>query len=208
VVDDNPYPDAPRLKVLAHVPTRARSILDVGCNTGAFGHALKQFHPASVVWGVEPIKSAAAIASGRYDRVVVGTYPEAMPTTDRRFDCIVFNDVIEHMAQPELALETARASLSPGGTILASIPNVKYLRVVFDLVAPGHWTYTETGILDKTHLRFFTRQSIADLFARCGYEVERIVPLTVVAERFGVTRPQRLLLRDFSCAQFLVVAHV
>lgn len=206
--DDNPYPHAPRLEMLAHVPLSARSILDVGCNTGGFGQALKQARPGSIVWGVEPIHSAAAVASEHYDRVLAGLYPQALLGSEQLFDCIVFNDVLEHMTEPRHALNAARASLAPGGTIIASIPNVKYIRVVFDLLARGRWTYTLTGILDRNHLRFFTRHSIANLFEECGYEVECIVPLSVFVGRFGFTRPQQILLRDFSCFEFRVAAHV
>lgn len=204
---NNPYPPSPRLDVLAHVPRGVRTLLDVGCNTGAFGQELKRQRPGMLVWGVEPSTEAAKAASVVLDNVLTGLYPNAMEAEDKRFDCIVFNDVLEHMADPEVALRAVSGSLVPGGVVLASVPNVRYIRIVLDLVLRGRWTYTETGILDRTHLRFFTRNSLRALFEDEGFVVDKIVPLSVFGERFGVKRPQALLMREFSHGQFLVVAY-
>ncbi|MEP7246530.1 MAG: class I SAM-dependent methyltransferase, partial [Gammaproteobacteria bacterium] len=161
----------PRQNVLSHVPRDARTLLDVGCNTGAFGEALKQERPGICVWGVEPIEGAAEIAATRYDHVVTGSYPDALAAADAQFDCIVFNDVLEHLVDPESALKKAGELLRPGGAVVASIPNMRYLPVLRDLVTRAEWRYSSEGVLDRTHLRFFTHKSIAEMFTESGYRI-------------------------------------
>jgi len=90
------------------------------------------------------------------------------------FDCIVFNDVLEHMIFPEQALQYAKSLLAEGGVVVASIPNIRSLVTLFRLLFRAQWEYTDSGVLDKTHLRFFTKSSIVDMFEREGYALEEI----------------------------------
>lgn len=170
------YADAGRHEMLTFVPEAATTVLDVGCWRGGFGAALKAARPHVVVTGIEPFPDAAGQAATRLDRVIVGLYPEVLPAGER-FDCIVFNDVLEHMADPWETLKVTSGRLNPGGRIVASLPNVRHWNVVWSLLRAGTWTYREEGILDRTHLRFFTRSSMVDLFASCGYRVERMEPV-------------------------------
>jgi 2-polyprenyl-3-methyl-5-hydroxy-6-metoxy-1,4-benzoquinol methylase len=89
-----------------------------------------------------------------------------------RYDCIVMNDVIEHVPEPNDLLRAALPLLAEQGRLVASIPNVRFFFNVLDLVAHGRWDYTDEGILDRTHLRFFTKSSIARMFEECGFEIE------------------------------------
>jgi 2-polyprenyl-3-methyl-5-hydroxy-6-metoxy-1,4-benzoquinol methylase len=180
----------------------------VGCWLGGFGETLKLQRPQVVVTGIEPNPGAALVASRRIDETIVGTFPEGL-AAGRRFDCIVFNDVLEHMKDPWRALLAGRDFLSSGGSVVASIPNVRHWTVVVDLLMRGRWTYTDAGILDRDHLRFFTRQSIRDLFHTCGYDLQQIAAIHTDASgsRFG--RCLELLGRrteEFRAMQFLVVA--
>jgi 2-polyprenyl-3-methyl-5-hydroxy-6-metoxy-1,4-benzoquinol methylase len=201
---DNPFLE--RAEVLALVPDGARTILDVGCSRGGFGHALRTADATRVLWGVEADTEAAAAAEPHYDELIVGLFPEALAGREQQFDCVVFNDVLEHIADPWAALRAARARLRPGGTVVASIPNVRFLPVLFKLVVRGEWTYTDTGVLDRGHLRFFTRRSMVELFRSCGFAVDRVRgvnPLT------GSRRWTRLLpgsVQDTLYLQFVVVA--
>jgi 2-polyprenyl-3-methyl-5-hydroxy-6-metoxy-1,4-benzoquinol methylase len=162
-----------RPEMLSFVPTNCRRLLDVGCGTGTFGASLKQDRPVEV-WGVEPFASAAVKAAGKLDRVITGPFGPETDLPVGTFDCIVFNDVLEHMVAPDQALRYAKTLLSAGGTILASIPNVRYLPVLWQLAVCGRWDYEDCGVLDKTHLRFFTRSSLLRMFQDEGYTVKSI----------------------------------
>jgi 2-polyprenyl-3-methyl-5-hydroxy-6-metoxy-1,4-benzoquinol methylase len=162
-----------RPEMLSFVPTNCRRLLDVGCGTGTFGASLKQTRHIEV-WGVEPFASAAAKAADKLDRVITGPFEPETDLPVGAFDCIVFNDVLEHMVAPELALRYAKTLLSAGGSILASIPNVRYLPVLWKLGVRGSWEYGDCGILDRTHLRFFTRSSMLRMFQDEGYTVKSI----------------------------------
>ena len=103
------------------------------------------------------------------------TFPEAarvFPT--QAFDAIFFNDVLEHMVDPAAALLATRRLLSPTGYVIASIPNVRHLSVWWPLIRYGDWPYADSGLLDRTHLKFFTRKTIVLLFQQTGWTTESI----------------------------------
>lgn len=201
---DNPYLE--REEVLAFVPPAARTILDVGCSRGGFGRALRRADPDRVLWGIEADAEAAAEAAPHYDELVVGLFPEALGPDSPQFDCVVFNDVLEHIADPWEALRCAAARLRPGAVVVASIPNVRFLPVLLRLVVKGEWSYTDTGVLDRGHLRFFTRRSIVELFSGCGFDVQELVGANPLTKRWGLARLLPNQLRDTLYLQFVVVA--
>jgi len=192
-----------RREMLQFVPSSAESILDVGCSHGLFGSVLRAYNPAWELTGIEPDPRAARDAVDKYDTVVQGLYPEDMPT-DHRFDCIIFNDVLEHVVDPWTMLRQSKELLESDGTIVASIPNVRYVIVVRNLLFRGRWDYTDWGILDRTHLRFFTRTSIEDLFTSTGFEIQSLTPINPVRVRWA-----KLFVgpfRDMRFQQFAVTA--
>ena len=168
------YPDADRSSVVAFVPVAATRVLDVGCWQGAFGAELKRRRPGLSVVGIEADPQAAEVASSRLDRVIAGRFPVDVAPEDGPFDCVVFNDVLEHLVDPWEALRRTRALLSDSGTVVAVIPNIRHVRAVVPLVVRGRWDYADTGLLDRTHLRFFTRSTMIELFETTGYAVESI----------------------------------
>jgi 2-polyprenyl-3-methyl-5-hydroxy-6-metoxy-1,4-benzoquinol methylase len=165
-----------RPEMLPFIPARCRRVLDVGCGEGAFGESLKRAREIEV-WGVEPIESAAAIASTKLDRVVEGVFGPETALPAGTFDCVLFNDVLEHMIDPDAALRYARTLLAPEGVVVASIPNIRSFPTFWLLLAHGQWEYRDCGVLDKTHLRFFTRSSIASMFERQGFTLESLTGL-------------------------------
>ena len=171
---DSGYFTNDRADVLAVVPP-ASSYLEVGCGAGAFGATVKAAHPGSDVWGIELVPEAAAEARTRLDHVVAGPFPDVADEIDRTFDCIICNDVLEHMVDPWSALDRLVTMLAPGGAIVASIPNVRHPQTIVDLVVRGRWDYVPSGVLDRTHLRFFTKATMVELFEGAGMRVERIV---------------------------------
>jgi 2-polyprenyl-3-methyl-5-hydroxy-6-metoxy-1,4-benzoquinol methylase len=167
------YFESERPEMLRFIPAEVSKVLEVGCGNGNFARLIKaQF--AAQVWGVELDREAALIAEQQLDKVIWGEFSETLDLPKHSFDCIIFNDVLEHLVDPEQALLDCKALLQEGGVIVASIPNVRYFYNVINLAIYGEWNYTDKGILDRTHLRFFTYRSILETFERLGYEIETI----------------------------------
>lgn len=160
-----------RPDMISYVPLTATRILDVGCGYGNFGAALKKDRSAEV-WGVETLAIAAEAATGVLDRVLAGTVEEVLDQLpDGYFDCLVCNDVLEHLVDPWTVLSALRGKCSANAVLVASIPNVRHHKVVRKLIWPGRWDYVDSGILDRTHLRFFTRASAIALASSSGFAV-------------------------------------
>jgi 2-polyprenyl-3-methyl-5-hydroxy-6-metoxy-1,4-benzoquinol methylase len=183
-----------RQEMLPFLPSDCRRLLDVGCGAGIFGEMVKRRKKVEV-WGVEPLSSVAAKASVKLDHVVVGTFGPKIELPESAFDCIVFNDVLEHMLAPEQALRYARSLLSPNGSIVASIPNIRYLPALWQLVARGGWKYEDCGVLDKTHVRFFTRSSIIAMFQNEGYVVRDVSGINAYE---GIPRASKRLWKAYA----------
>jgi 2-polyprenyl-3-methyl-5-hydroxy-6-metoxy-1,4-benzoquinol methylase len=199
-----------RVDVQSYVPLGLRSLLDVGCAGGLFGEALIRSRPELCVDGVEPNPEAALAARQRLNSVYTGFFPEAVPA-GATYDCISFLDVLEHLVDPWEALLSAKKYLAPGGHVLASIPNVRHVDVVAPLLFKGRFQYGDFGILDRTHLRFFTKASILELFQNAGFMV---TTLGRVQGSLGTGRPYRItrrfgrIAREFTTINYVVVASV
>lgn len=167
------YFQVERHEMLQYVPQEAGTILDVGCGCGNFSELLKKSRPVEV-WGVELDKQAANVAASKLDRVICAAFDSGLELPSQSFDCIIFNDVLEHMVDPFSALLYAKKLLRDGGVVVASIPNVRYFATIWDLLVHKNWKYGEWGVLDRTHLRFFTCRSIISTFSDLGYQVECI----------------------------------
>jgi len=169
-----------RPEVLALVGSPPKTALDIGCGAAIFSASVKEkFH--AEVWGIEMSAEAAREAANRIDRVLTGTFEQvADQIPDAYFDCVFFNDVLEHMTDPESALNAIRSKLSPSGKVYASIPNFLFAENIIRLFKTKDWQYTDSGILDRTHYRFFTRKSILRLFEENNYVVEVCKPLNAI----------------------------
>jgi 2-polyprenyl-3-methyl-5-hydroxy-6-metoxy-1,4-benzoquinol methylase len=145
-----------------------QDVLDVGCANGYLGKVLKE-HGCNVV-GIEIDPAAAEEASGILDEVVVGSV-EDVDLVEQfgagRFDVVVFGDVLEHLRDPLPTLRQAKRLLKPNGYVVVSIPNIAHGSVRLALLR-GEFRYRDLGLLDTTHLRFFTRESVDDLLAEAG----------------------------------------
>jgi|WetSurMetagenome_2_1015567.scaffolds.fasta_scaffold22448_2 2-polyprenyl-3-methyl-5-hydroxy-6-metoxy-1,4-benzoquinol methylase len=162
-----------RRDIIQYIPANAKVVLEIGCGNGNFGAMLKEKGVA--VWGVEYAPGPAAEASAKLNRVLKGDIEEIYgQLPDKTFDAIVCNDVLEHLNDPGALLAHLKAKLTDGGIVVCSIPNVRYFRVLWDYLVNKNWDYTEDGILDRTHKRFFTYKSIQKLFKEQGYCVRSI----------------------------------
>jgi O-antigen biosynthesis protein len=167
------YHRDPRPDVQALLSAPGRRILDVGCGAGALGSALKTSGAAWVA-GVEGHPMAAAEARTKLDLIVVGdllTVP--LPFVPDEFDLMIFADVLEHVPDPDAALARYLPFLSPQGRVIVSVPNMRFYSVLLRL-ALDCWSYTDSGIRDRTHLRIFTRRSLEAMLVGAGLEIERL----------------------------------
>jgi len=170
---DRQYYAQNRDEMLKYIPSDTKSILDVGCSSGVFGRAVKE-HYGSIVWGIEPDEKAARQAESLLDKVYNTVFDETIDLNGQKFDCIVFNDVLEHLVNPVAALELCKSHLTDKGTLVCSIPNIRFFDAVYQIVINKDFPQTDSGIFDKTHLRFFTKKSIIRMFKEVGYEISMI----------------------------------
>jgi 2-polyprenyl-3-methyl-5-hydroxy-6-metoxy-1,4-benzoquinol methylase len=171
------YFNHPRYELVCYLPANAVKVLDVGCGEGTFSVGLLEKQKLET-WGIEIDEESASIAATRLDHVLTGdAVLLAAELPDAYFDCIFCNDILEHLVDPDKLLNILKTKLAPGGRIVASVPNVRHFWVVWDLFFRGRWDYSDEGVLDRTHLRFFTRSTICELFADCGYRVESVAGL-------------------------------
>ena len=195
------------------LPPGVHSVLDVGCSVGALGASIKAGTGAQVT-GIEYSPAMAAEAEKVLDRVFVGDATAVIDGTaleGMQFDAIIFADVLEHLPDPWLVLRRAVRLLTPGGRIIASLPNIRHLSTIYHLVVLGYWPYRDRGIHDRTHLRFFTRRNVLELFRSANLEIE-----SVDAKYRLLERPHRINrfakyfalpgLRGFLAFQYLVTA--
>ena len=169
--------------MIDRVPVGAR-VLDVGCASGYLAEPLRQARSCVAIDGIELDPGDAEKASAVCRHVVRGSAEE--PATYEQltgpYDAILFGDVLEHLREPAAALRAARPLLADGGVVIASIPNVAHYSIRAHLFE-GRFDYADSGILDRTHLRFFTRETMSKLFSDNGYDVRSCDPALKLPEK-------------------------
>ena len=157
--------------LISHKPSDAISILEIGCDCGANLLGFKKKFPNATLYGAEINKAAVFVANCVVDAIYANIEEENLPYEKNSFDYIVFGDVLEHLRNPLQTIIYCKQFLKKGGRIITSIPNVMHISVVQDLLK-GNFTYTETGLLDRTHIHLFTFNEIIRMFRDGGYKVE------------------------------------
>jgi SAM-dependent methyltransferase len=180
------YPDLPNADLLDRIPLDARVVLDVGCGAGALGAAYRQRNPRARLLGIEQDRDAARIAAQRLDAVAnIDVEQAALPFgLAGGIDCIIYGDVLEHLKDPFAVLARHTEALSENGTILICIPNVEHWSFAARLLR-GDWDYEDTGLFDRTHLRWFSLESM-----KRGLEALGLVPCDVHPRLFEPERAQ------------------
>lgn len=222
------YRSNPRHEVVDLIRRAPQFVIDLGCGTGVTGALIKEKFPGATVVGIEPHTPSADEAQSRLDRVLVGRFEEldlAKEGIDpQSVDLLLAADVLEHLFNPWKALMSIHPFLKPDALVLASVPNIRNFALLEDLVDRGRWRYASEGLLDVTHLRFFTKQEIVSMFTETGYRVRRYVyrldpvlkdfyyavrgrkPLNINRGRFKADNLTEDELKEFCSLQILIVA--
>lgn len=169
----NLYPNVSLLSLISRKKTEPFALLEIGCDCGANLLHVKHTYEAASLCGVEINPNAAKIAS-QAAKVYVCDIEQEMPDFGKKFDYVVFGDVLEHLRDPERIVRECAGILKPGGEILACIPNLMHYSVLHGLLH-GTFTYTDTGLLDRTHIHFFTYNEMIKMFVHSGYAVEQVL---------------------------------
>jgi 2-polyprenyl-3-methyl-5-hydroxy-6-metoxy-1,4-benzoquinol methylase len=172
--------------MLGFLPEAATRILDVGCAAGGLGREIKKRRPDAVVHGIEYEPEVAKKAREQLDLVFEMDLNRGVIGLEGPYDCIFCGDVLEHLIDPWSVLRDLVSELRPGGHLIAGFPNVRHYKVIRDLLFRGTFEYRDSGIMDSTHLRFFTLREMEKLLEGAG--------VTVVARRPRV-RGRNALLR-------------
>ena len=177
------------LSVIAQLIAPGQTILDLGMGTGDLGQLLWQ-RDSIVVDGVTLNQAEADIARAWYRQAVVADLDRDSLGdifAGQHYDCIVCADVLEHLNAPQDLLAQCKALLNPGGRLITSGPNAGYCGLVAELMQ-GDFRYRQEGLLDKTHLRFFTRKSLQRFFDEQGWVTQSVqtIQRNLLASEFRV----------------------
>ncbi len=194
--------------MIAMIEGRGLRILEVGCGAGSTLLAAKEQGVAADIVGAEYVESVAEIAKKRgLKKIYTGDFSIAarkIQSKEPKFDAIIFGDVLEHMADPWAALTLAKDLLVDGGQVVASVPNFRYWRVMYNVFLRGNFRYEADGIMDKTHLRFFCRKNIIEMVSQ-NYQITKIYG--TMPKSGKIIRAMSLgLLSEFGTVQYVVHA--
>jgi predicted TPR repeat methyltransferase len=172
------------IELVGRYATKGGILVDLGAAGGELGAALRPHF--SRTYGFEYDVEQIGSLHGRFDHVVISDL-ERVSGLPKNADAIVVADVVEHLRRPSEVLRLARASLSPAGLLFLSVPNIANITVRIGLLF-GIFQYRDRGILDSTHLRFYTMRTIRDEIERAGFDVVALrgssVPIRLIIGRF------------------------
>jgi SAM-dependent methyltransferase len=197
-VEQTPAHELHNPELLELMPPNAPRIVEVGCSTGAMAREYKRRNPNCRYIGIEIVPRYAELARRYCDSVHeldIEGVTEAGIRESMMGDCWVFGDALEHLKDPWELLGKIRRALPSSGCVVACIPNAQHWSLQARLNS-GDWAYEESGLLDKTHLRWFTRQTIIEMFERTGFRIEAGLTRT-----FGHPQRDRVLAGIRSMAQ-------
>lgn len=167
-----------RQEILPLLPATPGRYLEIGCGAGATLAHIRTLGLATWAGGVEFSPEAAKRAGEKgFDLLLQGDVETmALPLEPGSLDVILCLDVLEHLRDPWAMAARLAGLLKPGGVLVVSLPNIRHYKIVLALLFRGQWRYQDAGILDRTHLRFFVRESAVELLHEAGLAVEAVQP--------------------------------
>lgn len=160
-----------RGEMLAFLPDQYERVLEVGCGEGRFARQLRQ---GSEIWGIEPDAGAAQEAATFMNRTLVGLFDDVCTELpEGYFDLVICNDVVEHMTDHDKFFRDIQKFLRPAGALVVSVPNIRHISVMKEILFKADFQYQDEGILDRTHFRFFTLRSLRRSVEGAGFQIEK-----------------------------------
>lgn len=214
-VHDNHNPDLLRI-----IPSDAKRVIEIGCSSGALAREYKKNHE-NVNWvGVEIDQSYAEMAKRYCDSTLVANIDDCDDSFYEEFsdrDCWVFGDTLEHLKDPWSVLQKIRNVMPAGGSVAVCIPNAQHWSLIIKF-ALGEFRYEDSGLLDKTHLRWFSRKTMLEMFQSSGLKVVegfprifneqsrgKYLPLIADIAKFCGKDPE-MILKDATPLQYVIRA--
>ena len=200
------YYDLVREEILNLIPGSTKHLLDVGCGMGTISSLAKKKFNIEEVVGIEKFENAASVAATKLDKVICGDIESLqLDYADNYFDCILCADILEHLINPENVLRKLRTLLNDNGVLITSLPNIRHivplLKILLDKLE-----YEESGVLDKTHLRFFTLHTMKKMFEETGFEIQRIENNRSISLKFKIANIITFgLFKPFSIYQYIFI---
>lgn len=165
--------------LLSIIPSKAQFLIEIGCSSGSLAREFKKKNPKSNYLGIDINESYLEIAKKYCDEVysidLDTEYNEFFWQQQNIRDCWIFGDVLEHLKDPWKLLKKIRSLIPLNGTIAACIPNAQHWSQQIKLNI-GDFRYQENGLMDKTHLRWFTRQTIIEMFEEANFQITKGIP--------------------------------
>ena len=157
------------------LPNYSEKILDIGCGDGATLEWIKTSKRCGKTYGIEISESSYLKAKKILDETLnINIEKEKNFFMEKKFDLILVLDVIEHLLDPWKFLNLIKSRLNEGGSIIISVPNIRHYSILKDLIFFGNWEYSQSGILDRTHLRFFTKKNLKKMFEKEKLNIEML----------------------------------
>jgi SAM-dependent methyltransferase len=157
------------------IPRDAKKIIEIGSSSGAIAREFKKINPSCNYIGYEVDQKYVEFSKRYCDEAYLLNIDDAREDFFNQYkdvDCWVFGDVLEHLKDPWKVLSSIRKVIPQNGCVVACIPNIQHWSILVKL-AIGDWRYEDSGLLDRTHLRFFTRQTIIEMFDSCGFSISK-----------------------------------
>lgn len=207
---DFSYFDEVRGEVFDLLPANAERVFEVGCGSGATLSQLKEKGLAKWVGGLELVSDMAAVSKNNIDLFLVGNIEHMeLPLDEQSLDAILCLDVLEHLNDPWAAIAKLKKYLKPNGVIIASLPNVKNIKVLFPLIFRDEWNYANCGLLDRTHLRFFTKRTAIMMFEGANLHVDAVPVFFNKKGKAGLLNKMTFgIFKSFLQFQYLIRARV
>ena len=207
--NDNYY-SLPRLDILSLINDKHKKILEIGCAFGELGKSIKRHFPEVIIDGIELNPDSRDFLLDNYNNVTIGNIEDLdISKIDKGYDLIIFADVLEHLYDPWRILNLLREKLSENGNVIVSVPNLRSSGILFNLIIRGRFKYAESGLMDRTHIRWFTRHEINQALDDAGFQVLLTnVNYNVYSplKKFLIY-PLKLLIKDFDVCQFILLAN-
>jgi O-antigen biosynthesis protein len=163
-----------RKDIISLIPKSVKKILDVGCGYGSTAAVIKEKYPDIEIIGIELSEEAAIKSQKNVDRVINGDIEIIEPDFPvKYFDLIICADVLEHTKDPWSVLKKLHKYQNDDAILIASIPNIRYIKVLLKILF-NKFEYEASGVLDVSHLRFFTLHTIKKMFKECGFQIIKI----------------------------------